>query len=41
MLPGPTKVAFEAAEGEAVPDVPSFLPFDLLLGSLARESCSD
>lgn len=37
-----TNVAFElAADGDDVPDVPSFLLLDLLFESLARESCSD
>jgi len=37
-----TNVAPEpAAEGDDVPDVPSFLLLDLLFESLARESCSD
>lgn len=30
----------ELGAGEEVPDVESFLLFDLLLESLARESCS-
>ena len=30
----------ELCEGEAVPEVDSFLPLDDLLESLARESCS-
>lgn len=36
----PTKVELElAAEGDAVPEDPSFLLFDLLFSRLARESC--
>lgn len=35
-----TRVEAVLSEGDAVPDVPSFLFFDLLLESLALESCS-
>ena len=35
-----TRVEPEEDEGEAVPDVESFLFLDLLFDSLARESCS-
>ena len=40
VLPGGTSVELVLAEGEAVPDVTSFLFFDLLLESLALESCA-
>ena len=37
----PTRVVLElAAEGDAVPEEPSFLPFDLLFSRLARDNWS-
>ena len=40
VLPGLIKVELELCAGEIVPEAESFLFFDLLLESLARESCS-
>lgn len=40
VLPGGTSVELELADGDAVPGVDSFPFFDLLLESLARESCA-
>ena len=34
----PASVVLEGPEGDAVPELPSFLLFDLLLSLLARES---
>ena len=39
-LPEPTNVELDVDPGEAVPDAESFLLFDLLFESLARESWS-
>lgn len=39
-MPGAINVELVLAEGDAVPGVASFLFFDLLFESLARESCS-
>ena len=38
--PGATSVDAVLGDGDAVPEVPSFLFFDLLFESLALESCS-
>ena len=40
VLPAATKAEVELGAGDEVPDAGSFLFFDLLLESLARESCS-
>lgn len=40
VLPAATKVEVELGAGDEFPDAESFLFFDLLLESLARESCS-
>lgn len=40
VLPGATKVELEFSAGDEVAEAESFLFFDLLLESLARESCS-
>ena len=40
VLPDAIKVEVELGAGDEVPDAESFLFFDLLLESLARESCS-
>lgn len=40
VLPGATSIEPELYDGDAVPEVVSFLFFDLLFESLARESCS-
>ena len=39
-LPGAASVELELGAGDEVPEAESFLFFDLLLESLARESCS-
>ena len=40
MPPGATSVELVLSDGDALPDVLSFLFFDLLVGSLALESYS-